>query len=82
MTSIPLPHISGMYRHYKGNEYIVQAITRDADTLELRIVYIDEDMIQWDRRVTGIDPKTGEPSGWCDPLPDGSERFTLVKFPD
>lgn len=79
MISAPLPHISGIYRHtVKGTEYVVQAITKDADTLELRIVYIDEHLVQWDRRVTGIDPKTGQPSGWCDLLPDGRERFERV----
>lgn len=79
---INLPKIGGIYRHYKGNGYVVTAIAKDADTLELRVIYIDENMETWDRRVTGLDPKTGQPSGWCDPLPDGRERFSLVVFQD
>lgn len=74
----PLPKIGAIYRHYKGNEYAVVKITTDADTLQPRVVYIDEDMVEWDRQWSGTDPKTGEPSGWSDPLPDGSPRFTLV----
>ena len=53
-----LPTIGGLYRHtVKGTGYVVQAITKDADTLELRVVYLDEEMVQWDRRVSGIDPE-------------------------
>lgn len=71
-----IPKIGQIYRHFKGNEYVVQKITTDAETLEPRVVYTDGD-VEWDRPLHGVNPE-GKPNGWGDPLPDGSPRFVEV----
>ena len=37
----PLPQdpLPGRYRHYKGNEYIVEGLARHSETLEVLVVY-------------------------------------------
>ena len=41
MTALPpLPDLTpGLYRHYKGNDYVVIAVARHSETLEPVVVY-------------------------------------------
>jgi hypothetical protein len=72
-----IPSPGETWEHYKGNCYLVKDITRDSETLRLRVSYTDGDVV-WSRVLTGISPVTGQPCGWNDPLPDGRPRYVRV----
>lgn len=81
MEPLIIPIVGRVYRHFKGGEYVVQSIDRDADTQEIRVSYfsVDDATDSWSRLLSHYSFLGGKFAGWADPLPDGSARFTLVE---
>jgi len=85
-AEIVAPKIGAIYRHYKGTEYVVKDITRDSETLGLRVSYYNDPAdVPWSRPLFGLGPDF-RCCGWCDVAEDPVtgevlHRFTLVGAP-
>lgn len=74
------PKVGKRYRHYKGQEYLVTAVSIETETNNLMIVYkplYECPIISFSRWMHGHD-EDGNMFGWMDPLPRGGLRFTPI----
>lgn len=80
-----VPKIGAIYRHYKGDHYMVTGLARDSETKTIRVSYQKPgDDFPWSRLMTGNDPD-GKPLGWGDIAQrDGGilRRFTWTPYTD
>lgn len=80
-TDSHLPLVGGLYRHFKGDIYRVHSLDRDADApLQWRIGYHKEGYRSdsWSRLASNWSAVEEKFTGWCDSLPDGSDRFSFI----
>jgi len=78
-----VPRIGAIYRHYKGDHYMVVGFTRDSESTEVRVSYQQPgNDFPWSRVLVGTDPD-GKPCGWSDIAVEDDEvlrRYTQTDF--
>lgn len=73
--STGIPYVGNFYRHYKGDLVEVISVGTETESGRTMVGYVHKGRVWYRWLEAATNPRTGEPSGWCDLLPDGRTRF-------